>query len=156
MTALFAAIICVLTMFITIPLPSMGYLNFSDFLVLLLSSFMPPQYLILAGGTGTFLADIFLGYGYYAPITFLAKSLEGLIAYYIQKKGGRPYLAYALGALSMLIVYALAEALMGSNAVLFIEAVIVNLPQALGCYVLALIFKRPFLKMMEKIYGHTR
>ena len=40
----------------------------------------------LVGGIGSALADILLGWGVYAPITFIAKGLEGFVAGYLMEK----------------------------------------------------------------------
>jgi uncharacterized membrane protein len=85
MSALLAALCCIATMVIKIPLPFKGYLNLGDSIVLLASWMLPPQYSFLAAGLGSALADIFSGYVTYAPATFIIKGLMALAAYYIYK-----------------------------------------------------------------------
>ncbi len=85
MAALLAALCCIATMIIKIPLPFKGYLNLGDSVVLLSSYLLPPQYSFLAAGLGSALADIFSGYVTYAPATFIIKGLMALAAYYVYK-----------------------------------------------------------------------
>ena len=85
MSALLAALCCIATMVIKIPLPFKGYLNLGDSIVLLASWMLPLQYSFLAAGLGSALADIFSGYVTYAPATFIIKGLMALAAYYIYK-----------------------------------------------------------------------
>jgi uncharacterized membrane protein len=108
MSALLAALCCIATMVIKIPLPFKGYLNLGDSIVLLASWMLPPQYSFLAAGLGSALADIFSGYVTYAPATFIIKGLMALAAYYIYK-----ILKDKIGNLwSMIIGGILAEAIM--------------------------------------------
>ena len=82
--SLFTALSCILTLF-SFPLPY-GYANLGDCMVLLGSFVMGPFYGCLAGGIGTALADLFLGYGIYAPATLVIKALVALVAGAIYQK----------------------------------------------------------------------
>lgn len=78
--ALFAAIICVSTFLIQIPVVvTGGYINIGDCFVLLSGIVLGPVYSFLAAGIGSTLADILFGYFTYAPATFLIKGLMALI-----------------------------------------------------------------------------
>ena len=77
-------IVALLTLFIRIPLPSRGYFNFGDVAVVFaglvlgtLSERHKFRYGALAGGIGSAMADIIGGFGIWAPITLVAKGLEG-------------------------------------------------------------------------------
>ena len=74
MTAMFAALICILTYFIKIPTLN-GYINIGDTLILLIGVILPPAYSFFASAIGSMLADIFSGYMIYAPITFFIKMI---------------------------------------------------------------------------------
>ncbi len=76
--SLLAALCCVATMLIKIPLPY-GFLNAGDAVVLLCGWLLSPVYGFFAAAIGSGLADIFAGYAVYAPATFLIK---GLVAYF--------------------------------------------------------------------------
>ena len=91
MTALFAALVCVATMAVRIPIPAtQGYANLGDALVLLAAFFLGPLYGTLAAGIGSALADIFAGYAIYAPGTAVIKGLCALAAaLLVRQLGGR-------------------------------------------------------------------
>ena len=71
LTALMAAMACVATMVIKIPIPATGgYINLGDSIVLLSGVVLGPVYGGLAAGLGSALADLRGGYGVFAPATF--------------------------------------------------------------------------------------
>lgn len=81
LTAVFAALICVATMLIPIPtFVTNGYVNLGDGVILLGSWILGPWFGFLAGGIGSALADLLLGYTAYAPATFVIKGLIALIS----------------------------------------------------------------------------
>ncbi len=75
---LFAALICVVTLLIAIPLPTGGFANLGDVFVILAGGLLGPIGAVSAG-LGASLADLFLGYGIYAPATFVIKAGMALI-----------------------------------------------------------------------------
>ena len=79
LAAMFAAFGCVATMMIQIPAPT-GYVNLGDAIVILAGFTLGPVYGFVAGGLGPALADLLLGYGMYAPGTFVIKGLVAVIA----------------------------------------------------------------------------
>ena len=89
LAALLAALVCVATMVVQIPSPMQGYVNLGDCFVLLSGWLLGPWYGFAAGGIGSMLADLFLGYGHYAPGTFVIKGLVALIAALVYEKLGR-------------------------------------------------------------------
>ena len=83
-TAIFAALICVSTFMIKIPVPAtQGYIHFGDIFVMLSGIFCGPGYGLLAAGIGSGLADLFSGYVIYAPVTFAIKSVGCIAVSYI-------------------------------------------------------------------------
>ncbi len=84
LAAMFAALACVTTMVIKIPSPisGQGYINLGDCIVLLAGWMLSPLYGFLAAAIGSALADLFLGYAVYAPITFVVKGVMALIAWH--------------------------------------------------------------------------
>ena len=81
LAAIFAALTCVATMLIHIPMPATnGYINLGDGMVLLGAFLLGPAYGFAAGGLGSMLADLLLGYASYAPGTFVIKGLTALAA----------------------------------------------------------------------------
>ncbi|MBQ8428500.1 MAG: ECF transporter S component [Clostridia bacterium] len=81
-TAVFAALCCIATWVVTIPLPY-GYFNIGDVFVLLASWCLGPLYGGLAAGLGCALADVFSGYAIYAPATFVIKVAMAVVAYFL-------------------------------------------------------------------------
>ena len=74
-SAIFAALICVATWVIYVPLPSGGYAHLGDGLVLLAGFCLPLPYAALAAGVGSMIADLLAGFAIYAPATFIIKAL---------------------------------------------------------------------------------
>ncbi len=91
--AMFAALICVATMLIQIPMPGAGYVNFGDCFILIAAWVLGPVYGFAAGGIGSALADLFSGYALYAPGTFVIKGCiavaAALIAHVIIKRSAK-------------------------------------------------------------------
>ena len=86
-TALMAAIVCLSTFLVRIPVPATaGYIHFGDAFVLLSGIFPGMWYGALAAGTGSCLADIFSGYALYSPASFVIKASCALIVSLIYKK----------------------------------------------------------------------
>lgn len=111
--AVMTAVVFVFTRAISIPI-GQGYLNFSDIAIFFAAFAFGPWVGLVAGGLGASLADLSLGYTQFAPFTFLAHGLEGLLAGYLAFKmaGNTRYvLAWIAGAVAMVAVYFLAEAL---------------------------------------------
>ena len=112
LTALFAALVCVATMFIRIPSPTSGYLNLGDGIVLLSAFLLGPVYGTLAAGIGSMLADVLSGYPAWAPGTLAVKALAALLAGAVFRRMGdarglslRAALAGACGEAIMVLGY---------------------------------------------------
>ena len=82
--ALFAAICYGMTM-ISVPLPVVGYGNLGDCFVLLCGWMLGPVWGAAAAGLGSALADLTLGYGLYAPVTFVIKALMAVVVSFLGK-----------------------------------------------------------------------
>lgn len=78
--ALFAALTCAATIIVQIPAPMNGYLNLGDCFVLLSGFILGPAYGFCAAGIGSALADSIVGYGIYAPASFIIKGAVAVIA----------------------------------------------------------------------------
>jgi uncharacterized membrane protein len=102
--------ILVITSTIKIPLPSKGYFNFGDVAVVFGGLFLGWKNGALAGGVGSALADVIGGFPLFAPLTLIAKGLEGLLSGLSKKKQGFLfYLFPALGVLVMVATYFFGE-----------------------------------------------
>jgi len=121
--------VMIITLFIRIPLPSKGYFNFGDVAVVFGGLFLGFKGGALAGGLGSALADVIGGFPIFAPITLIAKGLEGLITGFAKnRKGFLHYLFPACGVLTMVLVYFIGETLMPQMG---IGAALVELPSNL-------------------------
>ncbi|MBQ4066021.1 MAG: ECF transporter S component [Clostridia bacterium] len=77
--SLFCALICVATAALPIPLGNGGYANLGDTLIAACAFFVGPLWGFFAAGLGSALADLILGYGIYAPATFVIKGLMATV-----------------------------------------------------------------------------
>ncbi|NLY52834.1 MAG: ECF transporter S component, partial [Firmicutes bacterium] len=143
------------TMVINIPMvATQGFINVGDTVIFLSALMMGPRVGFIAGGLGSALADLLLGYAHWAPWTLVIKAVEGLIAgvlgYSIYRQegrvGGRVVASLVISALWMAAGYYLAGGLMvGFDVAL--TSVPGNLVQGLGSAVLAWPLLQAFAKM---------
>ena len=134
---IFAALICILTMIISIPIPATeGFINIGDAGVMICGLLFGPLIGAFSGGIGSALADLFLGYTIYAPGTLIIKGLEGffvgLIANpkrFYNKLNYRDILAVLVGGFTMVFGY------------FFYEIIIYGIPAALFEFILNAIFQ---------------
>lgn len=134
---IFAALICVLTMIISIPIPAtQGFINIGDAGVMFTGLIFGPFIGGIAGGVGSALADIFLGYVIYAPATLIIKGLEGFLIgiianpkYYYMKLNYRDFLAVVVGGLTMVFGYFIYEILLWGFASALYEVILNGIVQ---------------------------
>lgn len=108
--ALFAALCCVATMFIKIPVPMQyGYVHAGDAVVLLSALLLGPWWGALVAGLGSAMADVLSSYIIYAPGTFIIKAAVALCAAYLFRataaKKPVPF-AFVSGAAAELVMVA--------------------------------------------------
>lgn len=85
--AVFTALVCASTMVFSIYVPTTrGYFNIGETMVYITALLFGPFVGGFAGGVGSMLADIFLGYTYYAPATLVIKACEGVIVGFLSRK----------------------------------------------------------------------
>lgn len=78
--AVFTAFVCVATMLFSIYVPSTeGFFNIGESMVFLSALLFGPFVGAFAGGVGSSLADLLLGYPHYAPATLVIKAREGYV-----------------------------------------------------------------------------
>jgi uncharacterized membrane protein len=115
--AIFSGLICVLTMIVSIPIPAtQGYINIGDAGVMICGLLFGPIIGGFSGGIGSALADMLLGFTFYAPGTLIIKGLEGFLVglianpkRYYKKLNYRDILAVLSGGLLMAYGYFLYE-----------------------------------------------
>jgi uncharacterized membrane protein len=114
LVAVLIALTTVFTLLIRIPTPARGYVNLSDVAVTFIGLAFGPWIGLVAGGIGAALADLLGGFAAFAPLTFVAHGLEGLVIGLI---GGRSrslprmILAWLAGSAVMVACYLIGEGL---------------------------------------------
>jgi uncharacterized membrane protein len=104
---LFAGVTAALTLVVRIPIPGTGgYLNLGDMAVVFCGLYLGGKWGGLAGGIGSAAADVIGGFFVFAPVTLIAKGLEGFIAGTLGRKN---LLWLILAAGVMVIGYFVAE-----------------------------------------------
>ncbi|MDR7521622.1 MAG: ECF transporter S component [Armatimonadota bacterium] len=80
LTGLMAALVLVITRAFVLPIPqTKGFFNLGEAGVYLAAVLFGPRVGALAGGIGSALADLTLGYAQYAPFTLVIKGIEGAL-----------------------------------------------------------------------------
>jgi len=81
------ALVCVATMLFQVYVPATrGFFNIGESMVFLSALLFGPFVGAFAGGIGSMLADLLLGYYYYAPATLLIKASEGFIVGFLSSR----------------------------------------------------------------------
>ena len=88
--AVFTALVCVATMMFILYVPATeGYFNLGETMVYTTAILLGPYIGAIAGGLGSALADVLLGFSIYAPATLVIKGLEGFIVGLLTRRGAR-------------------------------------------------------------------
>ena len=108
-TALFTSLICLITYYPKIFILG-GYIHVGDSIILFAASVLGPVPGAFAGAVGSSLADLFAGFTFYAPFTFVIKGLLGLFIGAMAKKASkRPYVYAGIGAIWVVCGYFIAD-----------------------------------------------
>lgn len=115
LNGLMMALVFLATRFTSIPGP-VGYFNIGDVVIMIAAVLLGKNSGFLAGSVGSALADLYSGYGIFAPVTFVVKGLEGYITGMIAspREGKKPgefvkIAAVVSGAVMMIAGYFFAE-----------------------------------------------
>ena len=85
--AVFTALVCVVTIIFSIYVPeTRGFFNIGESMVFLSAILFGSFVGAFAGGIGSMLADLLLGYPHYAPATLIIKACEGAIVGTLKKR----------------------------------------------------------------------
>jgi uncharacterized membrane protein len=86
-TAVFTAFVAAATSVFSVYIPATtGYFNVGEIMVYTSALLMGPYVGAFAGGVGSMLSDLSLGYPYFAPGTLVIKGLEGFIVGYLASR----------------------------------------------------------------------
>jgi uncharacterized membrane protein len=135
--AIMGALTAVVTMFFFPFAPTGGFFNFGDSIVVTTALIFGPIVGAVAGGIGSALADVLLGYGAFAPYTLVIKGLEGFLVGYIggpqnDPSKSRLIIAWIVGGITIVAGYWFAEAfIMGLGITTANAEIIINIPQAI-------------------------
>lgn len=151
--AMFAALICVTTMFPQIPTGFGGYVHLGDGAVLCAAAFLGP-FAAMPAALGSALADIASGYVLYAPATFIIKGCVAFVAAKLYTHGrdhalGRNLFAYGAGEALMIAGYFAFEAFALEPRIAFV-GIIPNLVQAVFAITLATVAMRALSPRFER------
>ncbi len=153
--ALFAALVCVITMLVKIPSPFKGYLNFGDAAVLLAGWGLSPAYGFMSAAIGSALADIFSGYAVYSPATFVIKGITAFLAFSIfrltKKAGNIParFISGITAEMFMVFGYFVFEGCIYGFAPSAVN-IPANAAQGGACLILGIILMKVFQKIKIK------
>ena len=106
--AIMIAVTAVFTLLVVVPIPAtQGYFNFSDVAIYFAAFTFGPWIGLVAGGVGTAIADLTGVSAPFAPLTFLAHGIQGLVVGFLSRKarGPKVILVWAIGALIMAGTY---------------------------------------------------
>ena len=106
-TGVMLAVIFVMTRSVTISIGPGGYVHMGDIAIFVTSFLFGPVVALVAGGLGTALADISLGYGAWAPGTLVIHGLQGFVAGLIAWRGDvrRMVIAAVVGGAILVVGY---------------------------------------------------
>ena len=164
--AVFAALVFVVTSLIPpIPIPATGgYFNLGEATIYVAALLFGPFVGAFSGGVGAGLADIYLGYGLFAPGTLIIKGVEGAIVGFLNIKLKkyfpnptlRAIISVIVGGLEMVTGYFLYETLL---AVLFpgLEIfAVAEIPLNIGQMLVGLIIAVPIMHAVLRIFPQLK
>lgn len=131
MTAVFAAVIYVATMFIKVPMPLSGYAHLGDAFIFLAASILPLPYAMAAGAIGAGIADFTSPYAIWTIATIIIKPLV-CIAFTSKKEkiiNARNIAAPIIGSAVTILLYSVYALFITKDAT-FMSAF---LPQVITC-----------------------
>lgn len=124
-----AALICVATSLLAIPLPTGGFANLGDCFVIISGYMLGPFYGALAAGIGAGLSDLLLGYGIYVPATFIIKAVMAIAVFFVTKTARKK--SFGIQLLFIVIASIVAEIIMVGGYFMF-EIFLYGTPGALA------------------------
>ncbi|MCD6235789.1 MAG: ECF transporter S component [Thaumarchaeota archaeon] len=156
--AVFAALVLASTMVVNVYVPATkGYFNLGETMIYLAALFTDPFTAAFAGGVGSALADVILGYSIYAPATLVIKALEGGVAAFLVRRlrrgrGELYLLSLATTAAYFVIVLAVGYTIFSGNVELTLSGYVTLkgfLTPALWIFIAALAVSTPIYLLVR-------
>ena len=153
LAALFAALICVMTLFVKMPVPGnpSAYVHAGDGFIYTAAVIMGGPLAAAAAAVGSILADLLGGYAIYMPATFIIKGVMGFIVGIAHTKSMNWKLAIVLmisASMVMVLGYALYELFLLN---LTWENVLLDIYFNLGQGLFGVIIGLPLAMLVSKI-----
>lgn len=158
LSAVMIAATAALTMLISVPFPlTRGYFNLGDAMVMLSGLLLGARLGGIAGGVGSAIADVLLGFGYFAPMTLLIKGTEGFLAGLIGHNRKFPFrLAGVIaGAIAMLLGYFSVETPLYGIGAAIAEMTTINVLQVTFGAIISLILIELVLRAYPAIKSYV-
>jgi uncharacterized membrane protein len=158
LSAVMIAATAALTMLISIPFPlTRGYFNLGDAMVMLAGLLLGARLGGIAGGVGSAIADVLLGFGYFAPMTLLIKGTEGFLVGVIGHNRKLPFriAGVVAGAIAMLLGYFAVETPLYGIGAAIAELSTINILQVTAGAIIALILIELVLRAYPGIKSYA-
>lgn len=154
-SAVLTALCYVVTIFVSIPISSTGYINLSDFFIVFTTIAIDPLCGLFVAGIAPALADLTLGYYVYIPFTIISKVLESLLCHLLFNKinNNGKYILIFLSGLVMALIYLIPDLIvLGFDQYLvgFVNVIFNTIQGIVGIFI-ALGVKQVFKKINYKI-----
>ncbi len=152
--SIFMAMITLVTMYGMVPI-AQGYLNLGDAIIMLIATVLPAPLVFLIGGLASGLADVLVGYGQYAPFTFIIKGLEGVliaVLFMSMKKPWRYVIPFLVAAAWIAIGYALTDAFLYQSWQVGLTSLGYNLFQGVTSAMIAMGLVRSIYPILSKLW----
>lgn len=154
LTAVMTAATAAVTMVISIPFPpTRGYFNLGDAMVMLAGLLFGARLGGIAGGVGSAISDILLGYAYFSPLTLVIKGTEGFLTGLIGNNRRLPVKVAGVGAgaIAMLVGYFSVETPLYGMGAALAELVTINSLQVLSGAVVSILLCQAVLRAYPDI-----
>lgn len=153
--SLFMALVCVVTLMITIPLVGVdGYFNLGDIVIFSFAVISGRFEFFLGAGIGSALADLLSAWPFYAPFTFVVKGIMYIIVYFLYKKISHRYLKMTLpfivGAAWLSIAYAVVEVILKGQSIFWVALFQNSLQGFVAAAITILIL--PMIDMLKRYF----
>lgn len=150
--ALLTAMIVVISLFFIVPVPATGgFVTLCDAGIYAVALLFGPQMGLLVGGLSGGMIDLLSGYPQWMLFSLLIHGVQGYVVGLFFKKGvGSQYIGLSLGAIILVIGYALATALLyGVGAGL--ASIVGNVIQS----AVGIVFGIPLSRVLKRAFQHS-